>query len=56
MAFAEEEHKKSLKIKEKVETKKKATKEPDWFNEKIEKKEISKDDEKKLQEMMEKYR
>ena len=54
MAFAEEEHKKSKKIQEKKASKE--NKKPEWFDEKIEKKEISSEDEKKLQEMMEKYR
>jgi replication initiation and membrane attachment protein len=56
MAFAEAEHKKTLKIKEKVEAKKVITKKPEWFDEKIEKKEISAEEEKKMQEMLEKYR
>lgn len=56
MAFAEEEHKKTLKIKEKVKAKENTTKKPDWFDEKIEKKEISAEEEKKMQEMLEKYR
>ena len=56
MAFAESEHKKTLKIKEKVEEKKKIIKKPEWFDEKIEKKEISAEEEKKMQEMLEKYR
>ena len=54
MAFAEEEHKKSKVIQEKKA--KKETKTPEWFDEKIEKKAISSEDEKKMQEMMEKYR
>ena len=55
MAFAEEEHRKSKKISErKASTTTK--KQPDWFDEKIEKKDISEDDAKKMQEMMEKYR
>lgn len=56
MAFAEQEHKKTLKIKEKVEQKKTINKKPEWFDEKIEKKEISAEEEKKMQEMLEKYR
>lgn len=54
MAFAEEEHKKSKKIAEKksVITKK----QPEWFDEKIEKKTISDEEAKKMQEMMEKYK
>lgn len=56
MAFAEEEHKKTLKIKEKAKAKENTTKKPDWFDEKIEKKEISAEEEKKMQEMLEKYR
>ena len=56
MAFAEEEHKKTLKIKQKVEEKKVTSKKPEWFDEKIEKKEISAEEEKKMQEMLEKYR
>ena len=56
MAFAEEEHKKALKIKEKAKAKENTTKKPDWFDEKIEKKEISAEEEKKMQEMLEKYR
>ncbi|MBO4601155.1 MAG: DnaD domain protein [Bacilli bacterium] len=54
MAFAEEEHRKSKKISEKkiISTKK----QPEWFDEKIEKKEITEEEEKKMQEMMEKYR
>ena len=55
MAFAEEEHKKSKKIAEKKEAKK-VNKTPEWFDEKIEKKAISLEDEKKMQEMMEKYK
>ena len=56
MAFAEAEHKKTKEYKDKVETKKIATKKPEWFDEKIEKKEVSLEEEKKLKEMMEKYR
>lgn len=56
MAFAEEEHKKTLTIKEKVKAKESKTKKPEWFDEKIEKKEISAEEEKKMQEMLEKYR
>lgn len=56
MAFAEAEHKKTLKYKEKFEEKKTTTKKPEWFDEKIEKKEVSEDEAKKLKEMMEKYR
>lgn len=54
MAFAEEEHKKSKKISEKKSVSVK--KQPDWFDEKIEKKTISDEEAKKMQEMMEKYR
>ena len=56
MAFAEAEHKKTKEYKAKVETKKTTTKKPEWFDEKIEKKEISAEEEKKMQEMLEKYR
>jgi len=53
MAFAEEEHKKSKKVStKKIEEKKK----PEWFDQKIEKKDISDEEAKKMQEMMEKYR
>lgn len=53
MAFAEEEHRKSKAVpKKKIEEKKK----PEWFDQKIEKKDISDEDAKKMQEMMEKYR
>jgi len=55
MAFAEEEHKKT---KNAIANKKTTTtkKKPDWFDEKLEKKAISSDDEKEMQEMMEKYK
>lgn len=56
MAFAESEHKKTLKIKEKAEAKKTISKKPEWFDEKIEKKDISAEEEKRMQEMLEKYR
>ena len=56
MAFAESEHKKTLKIKEKAEAKKTLSKKPEWFDEKIEKKDISAEEEKRMQEMLEKYR
>ena len=53
MAFAEEEHKKSKKVStKKIEEKKK----PEWFDQKIEKKDISDEEAKKMQEMLEKYR
>lgn len=54
MAFAEEEHKKSKKIAEKKNTSVK--KQPEWFDEKIEKNIISDEEAKKMQEMMEKYK
>ncbi len=54
MAFAEEEHNKSKKIAEKKSTT--AKKQPEWFDEKIEKKTISDEEAKKMQEMMEKYK
>ena len=53
MAFAEEEHRKSKKVSEKKITEKKK---PEWFDQKIEKKDISDEEAKKMQEMMEKYR
>lgn len=56
MAFAEAEHKRTLNVKKKVEEKKKETLKPEWFDEKIEKKEITAEEEKKMQEMLEKYR
>ena len=53
MAFAEEEHRKSKKVSKKKTTEKKK---PEWFDQKIEKKDISDEEAKKMQEMMEKYR
>lgn len=52
MNFAGEENKKTKEIKAKTQSKK----EPKWFNENIEKKDISVEEEQKLKEMMEKYR
>ena len=54
MAFAKEEHKKMKKIADKKASKE--VKKPEWFDQKLEKNEVSKEEEAKLKEMMEKYR
>ena len=54
MEFAKEEHKKMKKIAEKKTSKE--VKKPEWFDQKLEKNEVSKEEEAKLKEMMEKYR
>ena len=56
MAFAEAEHKRLTKRESIKEEKKKSEKKPEWFDEKIEKKTVSEEEEKKMKEMLEKYR
>ena len=56
MAFAEAEHKRLTKKTTEKEEKKKDSKKPEWFDQKIEKNEVSEDEAKKMKEMLEKYR
>ena len=56
MSVAEKEHKKYTKKVERVSNKKITEKEPVWFNEKIEKKEISQEEKKELEELLKEFK
>jgi replication initiation and membrane attachment protein len=56
MSVAEKEHKKYTKKVERVSNKKITEKEPVWFNEKIEKKEISQEEKEELEELLKEFK
>ena len=56
MSVAEKEHKKYNKKVEKVSNKKLTDSEPIWFNEKIQKEEISKEEQEELEELLKKFK